>query len=95
MDEPTTEGVRHIERWQSAIKVMDQQQRALSRARTELENAVNCLGRWMVPDDIKVGETLCVWHADALIAVTKMDASGNGSFKIQVRRSGARRQLKG
>lgn len=87
MDEPTREGQRLIDDWQSAVQHLDRTKQEVNSAYCVLDNATNALGRWMVPDDINIGETLCVWHGASLIAVTKTEASGLGTFKIKVRKS--------
>lgn len=90
MDEPTSKGAKLIEHWQACKGELESAKREVNRLHCALENSVNKLGRWMVPDDMAVGETLSVWHGDSLIAVTKDDDNGSGSFSVKVRRSGKR-----
>jgi len=93
MDEPTREGQRLIEEWQSTVTRLNSAKSSVQRAETDLLNSTNALGRWVVPDDIDINEPLCVWHGDSLIQVTKTERSGLGSFVIRVRKSGRKTNL--
>ena len=93
MDEPTRDGKHFIERWQRAIKALQIADRAKNIAECELTNARDALGGWMVPDDVRIGETIGVWNGDSLISVTKTDGSGNGTFNIEIRKAGRKTLL--
>jgi len=86
MEDPTRKGVELIQRWRYAIERLDDCGRAKISAECELTNATNALGHWMSPSDMRVGETISVWYGSELIAVTKTEGSGNGTFKIEIRK---------
>ena len=81
MDEPTREGEKKIERWQRAIERLRSAKDQVNRAECELTNATNDLGRWLMPDDARIGEPIGVWYGDALITATKTRDGGRGLRK--------------
>ena len=83
--EPTQTGLKLIERWTNAEKVKRHLVRDLAVADEDIDEAVNALGRWMAPGDMKVGETICVWHGNSLIAVK---LTPDKSYEISVRKRG-------
>jgi hypothetical protein len=69
MSEPTSEGQRVIEAWQKAIEDVDMKQRMKYAADRALEDCRKAVVKWMLPEDAKTGEKICVWMGDALIEV--------------------------
>ena len=84
----TAEGTRLIEGWQHAIEAVERCRRDLNSADCRKANAEIALGRWLVPGDAKVGESFSVWYGDSLITAEVIDLSGNGTYKISVRKRG-------
>lgn len=86
MNEPTADGKRLIDAWMGTEQEIDALKRNLSGAECRRSNAINALGKWMMPEDAKDGEVFCVWYGDSLISVTprnnKMD------FEIKIRKRG-------
>lgn len=85
--DPTKEGADLIERWKNAQKNVTRAEGELSRERCALSNAVNALGKWMLPNDAKDGERYCIWYGDSLIQVSREKTDGH-DYKINARTRG-------
>ena len=83
--EPTRDGLRKIQRWERAIENVEYKRQQLNSAECELTNATNDLGKWLLPNDAKKGETIAVWHGDELICTTKKDNQGS-NFTVESRK---------
>lgn len=86
-DKASPEGERRIKRWEEAKKHLERAKSTVNSAECELANATNDLAKWMLPEDTKPGEKICVWHLDSLIQV---EASKDGIHDaiITVRKRG-------
>ncbi len=72
----TKEGNTKIERHTQAIVNLRRAESNVVSAETELANATNDLGKWMMPNDALVGETIGVWKGDTISLVTKLVDNG-------------------
>lgn len=68
-DTVTSEGTRLIKAWEVAKRDVERAKSALNSAECALSNATSALTKWMLPEDAKPGEKICVWHLDSLIQV--------------------------
>lgn len=91
MQRPANEGKDLIESWQSAMKAVEFAKDALRGAETNLTNAINLLGKWMLPRDAKSGEKFSVWNGSELIEV-EYTINGSCDFKVKVRPRGQQKQ---
>lgn len=90
----TVTGRNKIERWQRAVQRLDSAKRDVNSAECELENAMNDLGRWILPEDADVGEKIAIWFGDSLIQCEKTDHSGIGTYRLTIRTRGQRPSLR-
>lgn len=67
--EVTHDGEQHIKAWLSAQERLQRAKDELNRAQCDLANSTNALAKWILPEDAKPGEKICVWYYDALIQV--------------------------
>ncbi|MEM6503920.1 MAG: hypothetical protein AAF711_00485 [Planctomycetota bacterium] len=73
MNEPTSEGKRHIERWERSLQEVRRLKRELNKAECEVSNSTNALGKWLMPNDARVGEVIGVWNGNEIITAKKKD----------------------
>ena len=69
MSELVSEGQRLVARFLSAGEEVRTAQQDQRRAEAELSNAEQALAKWLMPDDMKPGEKIAVWHGDSLFQV--------------------------
>jgi len=86
-DQASMEGARLIERWEQSKKGLERAKSAVNSAECELANATNALAKWMLPEDVKPGEKICVWHIDSLIQV-EASADGRHDAVVTIRKRG-------
>ena len=79
----TREGNHKVRRFTAAAKTIERIKRDLTSAETEMTNATNDLGEWLVPDDAKIGEVFHVWFADGII---QAELVGAHDFKVSWRK---------
>lgn len=72
-DEVTRDGQHHIKAWLASIERYEQTDRERDRARHDKDNCAKALAKWMLPEDAKPGEKICVWYGDSLIQVESPD----------------------
>ena len=86
-DKATMEGAELIKRWERAKRSLEQAKSAVNSAECELANAANALAKWMLPEDVKPGEKICIWHLDSLIQV-EATKDTMADAKITIRKRG-------
>ena len=84
MGEPIKEGRDLIERWQHATEALARAKSQVNSAECELTNAINALGKWMLPPDAKKGEAFCIWWGDSMIQVVNNPQFGRGDFEMGI-----------
>lgn len=87
-DVASTEGTRLIKRWEEAKRDVERAKSRVNSAECDLLNATNDLAKWMLPEDAKPGEKICVWHIDALIQVEVGNNAPPGDHQITIRKRG-------
>jgi hypothetical protein len=88
MSDLTSEGERLVEAWSGAKEALWRMKQGVVRAECDLQNSTNALSKWLLPEDAKPGEKICVWHGDRLIQV---EVNPNGADPtITVRKQGKR-----
>lgn len=58
--------------WSGAQKRLERARNDLNSAETDLLNATNSLGKWMVPPDSKSGEEFHLWVADGILCASQL-----------------------
>ena len=81
----THEGKDLIDRWQRAQEKLALLKSQVTGAECALTNATNALGKWLSPDDAKIGEIFCVWHGDSLISTECVEQN---RYVVKVRKRG-------
>ena len=91
-DDKTIQLVRD---WESSIERLNAVNNEINYAKCCLANNTNELGRWLVPEDAKVGEVFSIWIAGKMLSVEKIADSGLGDFKVSWRQEKVRTVKKG
>lgn len=71
----TTETADKVKRWMAASKRVQMAERELTASRNELANAMNELGKFLVPDPCKDDESFNIWFGSGIIQATKIGSS--------------------
>lgn len=91
-DTASTEGARLIEAWEEAKRDLERAKSSVNSAECRLANSATALAKWMLPEDVKAGEKICVWHLDSLIQV-EATKDGMADAKISIRKRGNKYSL--
>jgi hypothetical protein len=83
--QPTRDTEAFIKEWIAAEEYAEKMRVEQTRANTELLNKTNELGRFLTPKDAKQDEVFNIWYGDGLLAVSKTDMFGGGSYKVRWR----------
>ena len=86
MGDLTKNGESFVTAWKEAQKAVSKSKHILNRDETALANAEIRLGKWLRPDDAKPKELFSVWHGNELITCEVLDMSGDGTYKIGIRK---------
>lgn len=81
----TTETAQKVRRWINAQKNFNRAEQEKSRAATELSNAQNELGKFLVPDPSEKGEVFNIWFGSGIIQAVRQSDS-MGSYTISWRK---------
>lgn len=85
MSDVTREGARLIAEWMRATEAVKRCRMDLNRAECDEKNAQLALGKWLMPDDAKVGEKIAVWEGTSLFQGEKLE---NGDVAVTIRTRG-------
>lgn len=80
--QPTRDTEYHIKQWVDMAQRAESLKRQHSTAVHDLLDVTNELGRFLSPKDAKIGETFNIWYGDGLLAITKTDDNGSGSYTV-------------
>ena len=73
-----------VQRWIRAKNRVAGLKREISSAECEEANAMNELGKWLIPDDQPEGEMFNIWFGSGIVEAQKL--KGSNDYKISWRR---------
>src|SRR5262245_32254675 len=83
----TSEGTRLVQAWLAAQDRLRRANSEVVTAECDVSNSQSALAKWMLPEDAKPGEKICVWHGDSLIEV-EVPLRTNEQARVTVRKRG-------
>lgn len=84
----TYETDRRVKDWLSAEKELRRYKSSLNAAECAERNAINELGKFLMPEDAGRGECFCIWYGDGLLEVTVVEP--RETFQIKWRKQPSR-----
>src|SRR4051812_18586802 len=80
----SSEGAKLLATWHLCGEALRRAERDFNRARCEMANATEALGKWMVPAASEhVGEQLNIWVGDGLLGAKRLE---NGNHEVKWRK---------
>lgn len=73
--EPSSDGMHLIREWHHAKEHVSKLKKQLEAAEDVAALAEDRLVKWMVPNDVRKGEVICIWVGDSLLRVTTQETT--------------------